>query len=145
MAKKPLVSQGTMNDNIAFNHEVYLDLAWSEPRPHKPVLHFFDIGTHFSAAHFIANESADAVWNTFVSCWVSSIDHGSLFIGDFFPNTCAKFGIISKASPTESQNSLCPGERYHAPLGKIYKKIKLEFPALDENVSLSVAVRGLNS
>ena len=50
MAKKPFVFQVTMPDNIVFNHEVYLDLAWIEPRPRKPILHVVDRGTHFSAA-----------------------------------------------------------------------------------------------
>ena len=125
MTKEPFVFQVTMPDNIVFNHEVYLDLAWIEPRPQKLIIHVVDRGTHFSAAQFVPNESAEGIWNTFVACWVSlyvgfpnviSHDQGSLFNADFFQNTCAKFGIISKVSPTESHNSLGQGERYHAPL-----------------------------
>ena len=128
MAPKPFVFQVTMPDNIVFNHEVCMDLCWLESRPQKPVLHVVDRGTHFSAARFVASESAESIWNTFLECWVSiyvgfpnviSHDHGSLFASEFFQGTCAKFGIITKQSPTESHNSLGPGERYHAPLRKI--------------------------
>ena len=78
MAKKPFVFQVSMPDDIVFNHEVYLDLLWIEPRPHVPVLHIVDRGTYFSAARFVPKESAEAIWNTFVSYWVS------IYVG--FPN-----------------------------------------------------------
>ncbi len=71
MAPKPFVFQVTMPDNIVLNLEVMLDLMWIEPRPHTPVLHIVDRGTHFSAAEFLNGESAEDVWNSFISCCVS--------------------------------------------------------------------------
>eukprot|EP00171_Calliarthron_tuberculosum_P007706 IDg7706t1 len=103
-------------------------LTWIEQRPHPPALHVVDRGTHFSAAQFVKSESAESIWNTFLACW-----------------TCAKFGIIAKESPTESHNSLGPGERYHAPLRKIYQKIKTDYPLLDNETALSIANYGLNN
>ncbi len=71
MAPKPSVFQVTMPDKIFFNREIYLDLMWIEKRPHPPVLHIVDRGTHFSAATFLKSESAVDLWNAFVTCWVS--------------------------------------------------------------------------
>ena len=154
MAPKPLVFQVTMPDDIQFNHEVIMDLAWVEPRPHRPVLHVVDRGTHFSAAVFLEGENAESVWNAFVSCWVSIYigfpnvvkhDYGSCFNSEFFQKSCKHFGIITKKVPFESHNSLGPVERYHAPLKRIYKKLKHESPDMDDKLALSTAVHGLNN
>ena len=64
---------------------------------------------------------------------------------NFSQRTCAEFGIVTKGIPRESQNSLEPGERYHAPLRKIYRKLKEEQPELDPCVWLSSSVRALNN
>ena len=71
MASKPFLFQVSMPDDVQFNYEVILDLTWLEPRPHRPALHIVDRGTHFSAAEFLQGESAEDIWNTFVSCWFS--------------------------------------------------------------------------
>ena len=36
IAQKPFVFQVTMSDKIQFNHEIIWDLAWIEPRSHRP-------------------------------------------------------------------------------------------------------------
>lgn len=71
MAKKPFVFEVTMPDKIVFNYGVLLDLAWIEPRTHALILQVVDRGTHVSAARFVPNESAEAIWNTFISRWFS--------------------------------------------------------------------------
>ena len=50
-----------------------------------------------------------------------------------------------KKVPCESYNSLGPVERYHAPLRRIYSKIKIENPSLSNQVVLSIVVHGMNS
>lgn len=156
MAPKPFVFQVSLPDN-----EIYMDLMWlhvtseGDTNPSKKsVLHVVDRGTHFSAARFLSGESAETVWNTFIECWVSiyvgfpnvlSHDQGKLFTSEFFSSSCAQFGVIQKQSPTESHNSLGPGERYHAPLRKIYTKIRIEYPSLSRITTLSLAVHALNN
>ncbi len=90
----------------------------------------------------------------FVTCWVSVFvefpnilthDQGSCFQSDLFTNSCLKFGMIPKETPTESHNSLGSGERYHAPLRRIYQKIKIEYFTLANDVRLSVAVHALKN
>ena len=64
---------------------------------------------------------------------------------NFSKKSCKNFGIILKEIPCESHNSMGPGERYHAPLRRIYKKLKMENPKLDNETCLSIAVHGLNN
>ncbi len=56
MAPRSYVFQDTMPDSIQFIHEVIMDLSWIESRPHQPVLHVVDRGTHFSATKFLKGE-----------------------------------------------------------------------------------------
>ncbi len=153
MAPKPSVFQVTMPDNIQFNHEIILDPAWIEPRPRHPVLRIVYRGTHFSAARFVDGECAESVWNIFVSIWVTvyvvfpnfiTHDFGSCFTSNFFKNNSVQFGIIPKEIPCESNNSMGSGERYHAPLRRIYKKLKVEYSNLNNPTTLAIAVHGLN-
>ena len=151
MSPKPFVFQVSMPDDIVFNNEVVVDLMWLDG---KPVLHIVDRGTHYSAASFVTDESAETTWNTLVRCWVSlytgfpciiAHDKGSLFTSRFFRKACAQFGIVAKEVPTEAHNALSVGERYHAPLRRIYTKIRIECPSLEKEVALSIAVMGLNN
>ena len=64
---------------------------------------------------------------------------------NFSQKTCAEFGIVTKGIPREFHNSLEPGERYHAPLRKIYRKLKEEQPELDPCVRLSISLHALNN
>ena len=47
--------------------------------------------------------------------------------------------------PTEAYNALSVGERYHAPLRRIYLKIRLQYPTLEKDVALTIALMGLNN
>ena len=52
--------------------------------------------------------------------------------------------MITIEIPCESHSSLGPGERYHAPLKRIYNKLKEEEPGLSNELTLSIAVNGMN-
>ncbi len=56
-----------------------------------------------------------------------------------------EFGVVPKEIPCESHNSMGAGERYHSPLRRIYKKLKIEYPNLDNKTTLALAVHGLNN
>ncbi len=68
MAPKPLVSPEMVPDSIFFNHEIYLDLMCTETGPDPPILHNGDRGTYFSAVQVLIGESAEEVWNAFITC-----------------------------------------------------------------------------
>lgn len=53
-------------------------------------------------------------------------------------------GVILKFSEVESHNSLGAGERYHAPLRRIYLKIRHESPQLDHRLALRLANKVMN-
>ncbi len=105
MAPKPFVFRITMPADIVFNHEIFMDSMWIEKRPHAPILHIVDGGTHFSAATFVKSESAIDVWNAFVTCWVVvydrfpnvlTHDQNRYLTSDFFSDSCVKFRIIPR-------------------------------------------------
>ena len=153
MASKPFLFQLFMPDDVQFNHELILDFTWLEPMSHRPALHIVDRGTHFSLAEFLQGESAEDIWNTFVSCWVSiyvgfpnilSHDFGSAFSAKFFEKACAEFGIITKEIPSEAHNAIGPGERYDKLLKLIYNKLKDENPDMGNDLRLSIANHALN-
>ena len=120
----------------------------------KPVLRVVDRGKHFSAAMFLPDESEETVWNTLIQCWISLYigfpnvlphDQGSVFTSKFFKKALMHFGIVAKPVPTEAQNAFSVGERYQGPLRRIFTKVKIEFPSLDNDTALSVAVMALNN
>lgn len=45
---------------------------------------------------------------------------------------------------TESHNSLGAAENYHAPLRRMYKKVRIDFPHIDKEVLLALANTAMN-
>ena len=137
--------------SLVFNHEIQVDLFWIES---KPVLHIIDRGIRYSIAKFIENHSAEHLWNSIVENWVCIFggfpnilahDQGSQLTSDFFFKTCAEFGISMKATPTESHNSLSIFERYHPLIRRVYRKVRMEYPAVDCHLVLTIAVHAVNT
>ena len=52
---------------------------------------------------------------------------------------------MSKGVPCEPHNSLAAGERYNAPLRKMYQKLKFEHVTMNNELALSIATYGLNN
>lgn len=137
------------NDEVTFNREVALDLMWVEG---KAVLHVVDIDTHFNNAIFLKGQSVEDVWEVFLSCWSTvylgnpdklKVDQGSAFTSVRWTKLCDKIGIEVVESGIEHHNALGSGERYHDPLRRIYKKIKLETPSMKSHISLRIAVKSI--
>ncbi len=93
----------------------YLDIIWGEISPHAPALRVIDRAIDFSTAKILKSETAEDVWNAFVTCPVNvyvgfqnvlTHDQGKLFTSDVFHNACVQFVIIPKQTPTESHKSL---------------------------------------
>ena len=53
-------------------------------------------------------------------------------------------GIEIGISGVEAHNSLGIGEQLHAPLGRIYRKIKNDFPQIPPHILLKLAVKAMN-
>lgn len=137
-------------DKCVFNHEVAIDLVWLKG---NPALHVVDTHTHFSAAMFINSKSSASVWNTFIKCWAATyvgypdrirLDQESAFMSKEFITTAHSAGIELQISGVESHNAIGSGERYHAPLRRIYLKILEDYPHLDQDIALQLSVKSIN-
>lgn len=52
-------------------------------------------------------------------------------------------GIVIDFSGVESHNAIGVGERYHAPLRRIFLKIREDAPTLDPDITLKLAVKAM--
>ncbi len=136
--------------DIVFNREVALDLMWVE---REAVLHVVDIEAEFNSATFLSYQTVEAVWGAFVICWASlyigfpmkmRVDQGSPFTLVRWTNRAKAVGTDAQESGVEAYNSLESGEGYHAPLRRIFLKIREEHPKMDKNIILKVAVKAMN-
>jgi len=136
--------------DIVFNRDVAMDVMWIDK---KAALHIVDIETHFSAASFLKQQTVESVWDAFITCWASlytgfpmklRVDQGSSFTSVRWTKRCEHVGTIVQTSGVESHNSIGNGERYHAPLRRIFNKVKYENPKMDRNVALKLAVKACN-
>lgn len=135
---------------IAFNQELAIDLLWLEG---KPALHVIDTQTAFSNAKFINNKTADGLWQLFVDIWatvytgypsVIRLDRETSFDSKIFRRHAARAGITLQFSGIEIHNAIAVGERYHAPLRKIFLTIRSEHTKIESDVALRLGIKALN-
>ena len=125
----------------------------------KAVLHVIDTATHFSAAKFLDShgktygQTAEGIWLAFLDIWCTTYlgypnrmrtDLGSAFNSEKwrrYTNTCGMQLLLSGA---QSHNSLGIGERYHEPLRRIFRKISIDYPHIDPQLLLKIAVKAMN-
>ncbi len=117
-APKLFLFQFTLPDNILFITKVMLDLMWIELRPHTPVLHTVGHGTKFSVPEFLTSEAQKTSGMLlYLTGFLFTQDSQMccrmikerFFTSEFLNESCVQFGIIPKATPTDSHNSLGPG------------------------------------
>lgn len=137
-------------DECVFNRMVSLDIMSLES---SSVLHVVDRDTRFSAACFLPGESANQVWRCFLNIWVSTyigfpdcvqVDQGPQFKSHEFRSMLSSAGILVQPSGVESHNALGNGERYHAYLRQVFKKIRDEVTSLDKHDTLRLAIKAVN-
>ena len=140
----------SMPKDCVFNEELALDLVFLDG---SAALHVVDTRTHFSAAVFLTSQSVDGVWDAFITAWatvytgypnVIRADQGSIFTSPRWKKLMDATGITLQLSGIESHNSIGAGERYHAPLRRIYHKIIFDFPQLNKDIALNFAVKAMN-
>lgn len=122
------------SDEIVFNHAVALDLVWLDG---NPAIHVVDTHTHYQNAVLLQGKSASAVWDTFVEAWASvyvgypnrmRVDQDGIFTSKFWDQVTSLHGIELQLSGVESHNSIGSGERYHAPLRRVFNVIRKLLP-----------------
>lgn len=148
---KPLTFQVAIpEEKDFFNQRVAIDLFWLDG---QAKLHVVDIGIGFNSSIFINSHTVEAVKQAFIDCWVSiyigfpskmRIDQGSQFQSTRWEGRASESGIILKPSGVESHNSIGLGERYHAPLRRIYNKIRTTSSSLSKESVLRLGLKAMN-
>lgn len=138
------------NEDVVFNRVVLMDLMYLDGRS---VLHAIDKDTLFSAAAFTCGEKLEELWQLYLHTWVHPyVGHPQVLHVDQAPqfkspawralNTSASTELV--LSGVESHNALGVGERYHAFLRAIYRKVRAEHPGVPQEAALSIAVAAMN-
>jgi len=136
--------------DIVFNRTVLLDLMYLDG---KPVLHVVDKDTLFSAATLLQGETVEAVWWAYTRSWVYAYaghpeamhtDQGPQFVAAGWRALVHAAGTRHIESGAESHNSLGAGERYHAVLRNIYRRVKRDHPDVPPEVVLALTVSAMN-
>ncbi|CDF36525.1 unnamed protein product [Chondrus crispus] len=136
--------------DVVFNRTLCLDLMYLD---NTPVLHVVDKETKFSAAAFLGKETAEATWNTFMNIWVcvyigfpdaTATDQQPQFKLERWKTLLLLAGIKHFQSGVQSYNALGVGERYHAFLRDIYRKVRLEHPGIERSHCLSLSLKAMN-
>jgi len=138
-------------DGVTFNRTVYLDLMYLDGRS---VLHVVDRDTAFSAAAFTRAEDVETLWQLYNVIWVHPyvghpsvihVDQGPQFTSTAWKALAASAGSEVVWSGIEAHNSLGVGERYHAFLRQIYRRVRMEHPSMQPGAALSLSVAAMNS
>lgn len=138
-------------EELIFNRTILMDLMFLDG---QPVLHTIDKVTLLSAAGFLTEgETAGAVWNLYLRLWVCPYaghpeimrtDQGSQFASAGWKALVHTAGTRLAVSGVEAHNALGVGERYHAYLRGIYRRVRMENGSLPKEVTLSLAVAAMN-
>ena len=71
-------------------------------------------------------------------------DQGSVFTSKFWEYVMLMHGIELQLSDVESHNSLGVVERYRATIRRIFRVFRTQYPRLDPEITLRLAVKGAN-
>ena len=117
------------------------------------MLHVVDVHTSFQNAIFVQDKSPDGLWRAFTECWstvylglpnVLRVDQEASFNSERFTSICDGYGVMLQFSGVESHNSIGKGERYHAPLRRIFQLLSTNNPNLSKELALRYAIKGIN-
>lgn len=137
-------------DDLRFNRVILVDLMYLDGRS---VMHIVDKDTLFSAAAFTNGERLEVLWRLHSAAWAQAyaghpqlmhVDQAPQFTSPIWQGLCNSARIELVKSGVESHNALGAGERYHAYLRTIYRKVRLGHPGIDQETALSTAVAAMN-
>lgn len=138
------------NDDLVFNRVVLMDLMYLDGRS---VMHIVDKDTLFSAAVFTRGERLDELWQLYVNTWANAyvghpqilhVDQAPQFSSPSWRALATSAGTQLVLSGVESHNALGGGERYHAFLRTIYRKVRMSHPGVPPEAALSLSVAAMN-
>ena len=77
--------------------------------------------------------------------YIISHDQGPQFTGEHFQVMCSQLGIPSKATPTQSDNSLSLCERYHSFVKRVCEKLQNDDPDQDKHQRLPLSAHAIKN
>lgn len=143
-------------EDVVFNRTLCIDLMFlttQEGKPKGAVLHCVDKDTKFNAACFLPDQTLETVWRSYQMIWSlpyvghpehMHVDQGPQFESTKWEGLCNLSGITLTLSGVEEHNAIAEGERYHAYLRQVYKKVRKEVPGIDAPYALTLAVKAAN-
>ena len=142
--------------DVKFREEISMDLIFIEG---KAILHIVDTATRFSSAICLDSQgnndgkSVNGVWLAFLEAWCNlytgfpnriRTDAGSVFTWPRWKEMAESVGMELRNSGVEAHNVLGIGERLHAPLRRIFRKIVFDFPQIDRNIGVKLSIKAMN-
>lgn len=126
-----------------------MDLVWLGRRP---VLHVVYCHSCYGNAAFIENMTALRLWQLFIKIWftvycgypdVLHIDSEPSFMVGPFRDAAECSRVVVQVSNIEGHYAIGVGERYHAPLQRVYNAARLEDPSLASEPALRLAIKAI--
>ena len=121
----------------------------------RPVVHMVDKATHFTAALFVKRQTTAEIWRAIrrmlilVYCGPPdylAIDQGRNYSSREFKEKAKEDGIQIREAPIETPGTIGTVERYHTPLRRAYKSIRVELHKITTNDEcLQMATFAVNS
>lgn len=136
--------------DVVFNRTVLMDLMYLDGRS---VLHAVDEDTLFNAAAFTRGEKLEELWQLYLHVWVHPyvghpqvlhVDQALQFKSPAWRALTTSAGTELVLSGVESHNALGGGQRYHAFLRSIHRKVWADHPGINQEAALSTAVTAMN-
>lgn len=137
-------------DEIVFNWLMLIDLMFLDSRS---MIHIVDRHTLLSAAAVAHGEKLEEQWQLYPETWVQPyVGHPQVVHVDQAPQLASPIwraltrsaGTDLAQSGVESHNTLAAGERHHAFLRTIYRKVRADHLSLPQAAALSTAVPAMN-
>jgi hypothetical protein len=122
-------------------------------------LHVVDSATRLNAAKVLEaysksyGQSSDGIWDVLIDIWRTMqtgfpdrirVDSGAAFTSSKCKALTESKGIKLRISGVESHSSLGIGERYHAPLRRVYQKMEHDFAHFCPSLLLRIATKAIN-
>lgn len=142
------------DSDMRYNSEVIVDLFSIKGRN---ALSIMDCATRFSVCKFMPSNrdvKAKDVWRMILSAWVHTYlcfpdvirhDRGSQFIAEELQAAAAAVGVQCHSAGMEAASAMGIGERIHGPIRRIFEKLSIDHPGLDDDdYILQATVKAFN-
>lgn len=139
-----------LEDKISFNHELAIDVMLLNNRS---VFNAVDTDTHVQFDIYVDRKSADCLWRAITEFRstvylgllnVLCVDQEATFQSEKISSMATTHGINFQYYDAKVQNAIASGERYHAPLRRVYVTLITPNTTLSKRLTLKYALNSIN-